>query len=82
MCDELAQFGIQVNAIAPGYFQTKLTVKTQSDPVRNGQILAHIPAGRWGYLADLLGTCVFLSSSAANYVNGATIVVDGGYLLR
>jgi 2-deoxy-D-gluconate 3-dehydrogenase len=82
MCDELAQFNIQVNAIAPGYFSTKLTLKTQSDPKRNAEILAHIPANRWGYLADLMGTCVFLSSSAANYVNGATIVVDGGYLMR
>lgn len=82
MCDELAQFNIQVNAIAPGYFATKLTEKTRSDAKRNGEILAHIPANRWGYLADLMGTCVFLSSSASNYVNGHTLTVDGGYLMR
>lgn len=82
MCDELAQFNIQVNAIAPGYFATKLTEKTRSDAKRNGEILAHIPANRWGWLADLMGTTVFLSSAASNYVNGHTLTVDGGYLMR
>lgn len=82
MCDELAQFNIQVNAIAPGYFATKLTEKTRSDETRNNQILSHIPANRWGYLADLMGTCVFLSSTASNYVNGHILTVDGGYLMR
>lgn len=82
MCDELAQFNIQVNAIAPGYFATKLTEKTRSDAKRNAEILAHIPANRWGWLADLMGTCVFLSSPASNYVNGHILTVDGGYLMR
>lgn len=82
MCDELAQFNIQVNAIAPGYFATKLTEKTRSDEKRNNEILSHIPANRWGYLADLMGTCVFLSSPASNYVNGHILTVDGGYLMR
>lgn len=82
MCDELAQFNIQVNAIAPGYFATKLTEKTRSDEKRNNEILSHIPANRWGYLSDLMGTCVFLSSTASNYVNGHTLTVDGGYLMR
>ena len=82
MCDELAQFDIQVNAIAPGYFATKLTEKTRSDPERNNKILSHIPANRWGWLADLMGTCVFLSSDASNYVNGHVLTVDGGYLMR
>ena len=82
MCDELAQFNIQVNAIAPGYFATKLTEKTRSNPERNSIILSHIPANRWGWLADLMGTCVFLSSDASNYVNGTTVTVDGGYLMR
>ncbi len=82
MCDELAQFNIQVNAIAPGYFATKLTEKTRSDEKRNAEILAHIPANRWGFLADLMGTCVFLSSPASNYVNGHVLTVDGGYLMR
>lgn len=82
MCDELAQFDVQVNAIAPGYFATKLTEKTRSDPERNATILAHIPANRWGWTADLMGACVFLASDASNYVNGTVLTVDGGYLMR
>lgn len=82
MCDELAQFDIQVNAIAPGYFATKLTEKTRSDPQRNATILSHIPANRWGWTADLMGACVFLASDASNYVNGTVLTVDGGYLMR
>lgn len=82
MCDELAQWNIQVNAIAPGYFATKLTEKTRSDPVRNATILSHIPANRWGWTADLMGPCVFLASDASNYVNGTVLTVDGGYLVR
>ncbi|MDA3941004.1 MAG: SDR family oxidoreductase [Spirochaetia bacterium] len=82
MCDELAQFNIQVNAIAPGYFVTKLTEKTRSDEKRNTGILSHIPANRWGFAAELMGACVFLSSDAASYVNGTVLTVDGGYLMR
>ena len=82
MCDELAQFNIQVNAIAPGYFATKLTEKTRNDPKRNAEILSHIPANRWGWTADLMGACVFLASDASNYVNGTVLTVDGGYLMR
>lgn len=82
MCDELAQFNIQVNAIAPGYFATKLTEKTRSDVKRNAEILSHIPANRWGFLADLMGPCIFLASDASNYVNGHIFTVDGGYLMR
>lgn len=81
-CDELAQFNIQVNAIAPGYFATKLTEKTRSIPEINQRILDHIPAGRWGDLMDLMGATVFLASSAADYINGQMVVVDGGYLVR
>jgi NAD(P)-dependent dehydrogenase (short-subunit alcohol dehydrogenase family) len=82
MCDELAQFNIQVNAIAPGYFATRLIEKTISDEKRNAEILAHIPANHWGRTTDLMGACVFLASNASSYVNGTTITVDGGYLLR
>lgn len=82
MCDELAQWNIQVNTIAPGYFATKLTEKTRSDEKRNKEILSHIPANRWGELYDLMGTCVFLASEASNYINGQIITVDGGYLMR
>lgn len=82
MCDELAQWNIQVNAIAPGYYATPLTEATRSDEKRNAEILSHIPANRWGYTADLMGATVFLASSASDYVNGTTLVVDGGYLVR
>ncbi len=82
MCDELAQYNIQVNAIAPGYFITSLTEQTRLDEKRNGQILSHIPAGRWGRTSDLMGACIFLSSDASNYVNGTVLTVDGGYLIR
>lgn len=80
--DELGEFGVQVNAIAPGYFATPLTDRTRSDRTANARIVDHIPAGRWGDPADLMGALVFLSSSAANYVTGHTLVVDGGYLVR
>jgi len=82
MCDELAQFDIQVNAIAPGYFETRLTEKTRNDAKRNAEILSHIPANRWGWAVDLMGACVFLSSEASNYINGTVLTVDGGHLMR
>ncbi|WP_416394737.1 MULTISPECIES: SDR family oxidoreductase [unclassified Curtobacterium] len=81
-CDELAQHGVQVNAIAPGYFATKITEQTRTDPVTNQRVLDHIPAGRWGDVADLMGATVFLASGASDYVNGHTLTVDGGYLVR
>lgn len=81
-CDELAQFNIQVNGIAPGYFATELTAETRANPAANQRILDHIPANRWGYILDLMGTVVFLASEASNYVNGTLVNVDGGYLVR
>ncbi|MFE4016962.1 SDR family NAD(P)-dependent oxidoreductase, partial [Streptomyces sp. NPDC059101] len=69
-CDELAPYNIQVNAIAPGYFATKITEATRANPVTNQRVLDHIPAGRWGDVADLMGTTVFLASRASDYVNG------------
>ncbi|WP_218139504.1 SDR family oxidoreductase [Thorsellia anophelis] len=81
-CDELAQFNIQVTAIAPGYFATPLTEKTRSNPEANARVLSHIAANRWGDIADLMGAAVFLASDASNYVNGSVIAVDGGYLVR
>lgn len=80
--DELAGHGIQVNAIAPGYFATALTEETRRDPEANRRILEHIPAGRWGESQDLMGALVFLASSASDYVNGHVLTVDGGYLVR
>lgn len=82
MCDELAPFNIQVNAIAPGYFITKLTEKTRNDEHKSAEILSHIPAGRMGETNELMGACLFLASEAAGYVNGAVLTIDGGYLMR
>ncbi|GAA5207840.1 SDR family NAD(P)-dependent oxidoreductase [Streptomyces thinghirensis] len=81
-CDELAQHNIQVNAIAPGYFATKITEATRANPETNQRVLDHIPAGRWGDVADLMGATVFLASRASDYVNGHVLPVDGGYLVR
>ena len=80
--DELAGHGIQVNAIAPGYFATALTEETRQDPAASRKVLDHIPAGRWGESKDLMGALVFLASSASDYVNGHVLTVDGGYLVR
>lgn len=81
-CDELAQYNIQVNGIAPGYYATEITKKTRSDPETSRRVVEHIPAGRWGEPLDLMGTVVFLASQASDYVNGHILVVDGGYLVR
>lgn len=81
-CDELGQYGIQVNGIAPGYFATDMTVATREAPEANRRVLDHVSAGRWGERSDLMGATVFLASKASNYVNGALLVVDGGYLVR
>ncbi len=81
-CDELAQFNIQVNGIAPGYFQTKAAEYSMSNPERNKWIVDHTPEGRWGFVHDLMGTTVFLASEAAQFVNGHILAVDGGFLTR
>jgi len=81
-CDELAGQGVQVNAIAPGYFKTAITATTRGDADADRRIVEHIPAGRWGDPADLMGATVFLASRASDYVNGHLLVVDGGYLVR
>lgn len=82
MCDEVGEFNVQVNGIAPGYFATKLTERTRNDVNLNQQILSRIPVNRWGDLVDLMGTCVFLASRSSDYVNGHILTVDGGYLAR
>ncbi|HWR39493.1 MAG TPA: SDR family oxidoreductase [Patescibacteria group bacterium] len=81
-CDELGQYNIQVNGIAPGYYATDITKQTRSNPETNQRVLDHIPANRWGETLDLMGTTVFLASKASDYVNGHLLVVDGGYLVR
>ena len=81
-CDELAQYNVQVNGIAPGYYATEITTATRSDPEKNQRVLDHIPAERWGEPLDLMGATVFLASRASDYVNGHILAVDGGYLVR
>jgi len=82
LANEWSQHGINVNGIAPGYMATELTKAIQDDPQRNQEILSRIPAQRWGKPEDLKGVAVFLASAASDYVCGATINVDGGYLSR
>ncbi|HLH37487.1 MAG TPA: 2-dehydro-3-deoxy-D-gluconate 5-dehydrogenase KduD [Alloacidobacterium sp.] len=82
LANEWAGRGVQVNAIAPGYFRTENTTALQKDETRNRQILERIPAGRWGDPEDLAGAAVFLASSASDYVNGEVLVVDGGWMAR
>ena len=82
LANELAPHGINVNAIAPGYMATDNTEALRKDEQRNRDILARIPAGRWGAPADLAGAVVFLASRASEYVHGTTLAVDGGWLAR
>jgi 2-deoxy-D-gluconate 3-dehydrogenase len=82
LANEWAVSGINVNAIAPGYFATNNTAALQADVKRNAEILGRIPAGRWGEPKDLGGAAVFLASNASNYVQGITLPVDGGWLAR
>lgn len=82
MANELAPHRICVNAIAPGYIATDNTAPIRANPERNQAILDRIPAGRWGTPEDLKGICVFLASPASDYMTGATVNVDGGWLAR
>lgn len=82
LANEWARAGVNVNALAPGYIATDNTRALREDPVRNGAILERIPAGRWGMAEDLAGAVVFLASPASDYVNGAVLPVDGGWLGR
>lgn len=80
--NELAARGVNVNAIAPGYMATDNTAQLRADEARERSIADRIPAGRWGTPADLQGAFVFLASAASDYLNGAIIPVDGGWLVR
>lgn len=82
LANEWASKSIQVNAIAPGYIATDNTTALRNDETRNRQILERIPAGRWGNPSDIAATAVFLASPAANYITGAVLNVDGGWLAR
>ena len=82
LANEWAARGINVNAIAPGYFETNNTTALRADVERSADILKRIPAGRWGKPQDLGGAAVFLASNASDYVHGAILPVDGGWLAR
>ncbi len=81
-CDELAQYNVQVNGIAPGYFKTRVAQNSVANPERNKWIVDHTPEGRWGDIHDLMGATVFLASEASHFVNGHILAVDGGFLTR
>jgi 2-deoxy-D-gluconate 3-dehydrogenase len=82
LANEWASKGINVNAIAPGYFVTNNTEALRQDEKRSAEILGRIPAGRWGQPSDLGGAAVFLASGASDYIHGAVLPVDGGWLAR
>lgn len=82
LANEWAIHGINVNAIAPGYFETEVTAGIRSDTERNKEVLKRIPAGRYGKPEELKGISVFLASPASDYLHGAVIPVDGGWLAR
>lgn len=82
LCNEWAAQGVNVNAIAPGYYETDMTSALQQDEERRKALSERIPAGRWGRPEDLVGAVVFLASSASDYVNGTVLAVDGGWLAR
>jgi 2-deoxy-D-gluconate 3-dehydrogenase len=82
LANEWAPRGVNVNAIVPGYINTDNTQALRDDPNRNTAILERIPAGRWGRPDDLAGAAVFLAFPAADYIHGAAIPVDGGWLGR
>ncbi|WP_435258602.1 2-dehydro-3-deoxy-D-gluconate 5-dehydrogenase KduD [Thioclava sp. FR2] len=82
LANEWAAKGINVNAIAPGYIETNNTEALRADAGRSAEILSRIPAGRWGRAEDIGDAAVFLASSAANYIHGTILNVDGGWLAR
>lgn len=78
MCADWARHGLNVNAIAPGYFKTDLNAALQDDPAFNAWLEGRTPQGRWGRTEELAGAAVFLASDAASFVNGHILYVDGG----
>jgi gluconate 5-dehydrogenase len=78
MCADWAKFGLQVNGLGPGYFETELTKSLVEDAAFSGWLCSRTPAGRWGRVEELGGAIVFLASSASDFVNGQVIYVDGG----
>lgn len=82
LANEWANKNIQVNAIAPGYFETDNTFNIRQDKERFESISSRIPADKWGQPDDLAGAAIFLSSKASSYVNGHVLLVDGGWMAR
>jgi 2-deoxy-D-gluconate 3-dehydrogenase len=82
LCNEWAGRGVNVNAVAPGYMATDMNTALLADPVRREQLSTRIPAGRWGQPQDIGNVVVFLASSAASYVHGQVLAVDGGWMAR
>ena len=82
LANEWAGSGVQVNSIAPGYIATEINADLRADDSRSAELRTRIPAGRWGTPDDLAGALVFLASAASDYVTGAVLVVDGGWLGR
>ena len=78
MCTDWAKYGLQINAIAPGYFKTPLNQALVDNPEFSAWLEKRTPAGRWGDVEELVGAAVFLASNASSFVNGQTIYVDGG----
>ncbi len=82
LANEWAAQGVNVNAIAPGYMDTAQNERLFSDPVRSRELMARIPAKRWGAADEIDGACLFLASQASNYMHGQVVIVDGGWLTR
>ena len=82
LANEWAGRGVNVNAIAPGFMATALTSALVGNPAREPDILARVPAGRWGTPADLKGSIIFLASPASDFLHGIVLPIDGGYLAR
>ena len=78
MATDWAPKGLQVNAIAPGYFNTPLNAALVADPDFSAWLEKRTPAGRWGEVSELVGACIFLAAPSSSFVNGQTIFVDGG----
>lgn len=78
MATDWAKYGLNCNAIAPGYFETPLNAALVADPEFSGWLAKRTPAGRWGKVEELVGACIFLASDAASFVNGHVLYVDGG----
>ena len=78
MATDWARYGLQCNAVAPGYFKTPLNKALIENPEFNSWLESRVPAGRWGNVEELQGACIFLASEASSFVNGHVLYVDGG----